>query len=161
MVYRHFGDPQAETIGSRLRAITRRRGLILLVGLDADLAERVEADGVHLPERAGSSAAALAERRPDWLLTVAAHSVRAAVEARKVDAVVLSPIFAAGGASAARRRLGVKALSEAANRSVCPVYALGGIGPGNVEALADSGACGVAGVGAFQQAFGESCDVRT
>ena len=35
----------------------------------------------------------------------------------------------------------------------CPVYALGGIGAGNVADLLGSGACGIAGVDAVQTAF--------
>ncbi len=160
MVYRHFGDPDAEAVARRLRAVTSERGITLLIGLDADLADRVGADGVHLPERALSAAYALGGRRPDWLLTGAVHSVKAASEANDLHAVVLSPVFPAGGASGERAALGVGAVVEAARAAACPVYALGGIGPVNVDALADSGACGIAGVEAFQRAFGDALDAR-
>ncbi len=154
LVYRHFGDPDAETVARRLRAITLDRGVSLLIGMDADLADRIEADGVHLPERALSAAYALGGRRPDWLLTGAVHSVAAAWAARDVDAMVLSPVFTAGGASVGRKALGVEHLTTAVEGADYPVYALGGIGPANVETLADSGACGIAGIGAFATAFG-------
>lgn len=161
LVYRHFGDPEAETVARRLRAATADRGVVLLIGLDAELADRVGADGVHLPERALSAAYAVGGRRPDWLLTGSVHSVAAAGTACDLDAVVLSPIFPAGGASAERPPLGAESLNRAVEGAACAVYALGGIGPENVEELARSGASGIAGIGAFATAFGAQPRIRS
>ena len=46
LVYRHFGAEDAEVVARRLRAVTAERGVRLLIGLDADLAQTVGADGV-------------------------------------------------------------------------------------------------------------------
>ena len=151
VVYRHFGAADAETTAQRLKAIAVERGLVLLIGLDADLAERVAADGVHLPEAAAGEAAALRARRPDWILTGTAHSVDAALSPRDLDAVILSPIFPAGGASASRSALGIEALATVA--ALRPVYALGGVSPTTIRAMESSGAIGIAGVDAIQDAF--------
>jgi len=153
VIYRAFGAPDAVETGLRLREATQAAGALLLVGLDAELAERIGADGVHLPERALSAAYALSGRRPDWLLTGAAHSQAAVRGARDLHALVLSPVFPAGGASAAKTALGVERFSALAAQAPCPVYALGGITAGNVAALNESGACGLAGVDAIQTAF--------
>ena len=153
VVFRPFGAADALETGQRLRAATKDAGARLLVGLDADLAERIEADGVHLPERALSAAYALSGRRPDWLLTGAAHSPEAIKRARDLDALVLSPVFPAGGASAGKAALGVEGFQAMAALAPCPIYALGGISAGNVADLIGSGACGVAGVDALQTAF--------
>ncbi|WP_296176489.1 thiamine phosphate synthase [uncultured Brevundimonas sp.] len=153
VVFRSFGAADALETGLRLRAATKAAGVRLLVGLDADLAERVEADGVHLPERALSAAYALSGRRPDWLLTGAAHSPEAVKNARDLDALVLSPVFPAGGASANKAVLGVEGFKALAALASCPAYALGGISAANVAALIGSGACGIAGVDAVQTAF--------
>lgn len=154
LVFRAFGAPDALETGLRLRAATTAAGVRLLVGLDADLAERIAADGVHLPERALSAAYALSGRRPDWLLTGAAHSLAAVKSAGDLDALVLSPVFPAGGASATKPALGIEGFRAMAAVAACPAYALGGIGPANAEALIGSGACGIAGVDAVQAAFG-------
>lgn len=156
VIYRSFGAPEAEAVAARLRSLTRARGVRLLIGLDADLADRVGADGVHLPERAVATAAALRLRRPDWLLTGAAHSPARTRDpaGQGLDAWVLSPVFPAGGASAAKPALGVETFRTAVRASPLPVYALGGVGPATVEALHDSGACGFAAVDAIQRAFG-------
>jgi thiamine-phosphate pyrophosphorylase len=153
VVFRHFGGADALEIGLRLRATTRDAGVRLLVGLDADLAERIEADGLHLPERALSAAYALSGRRPDWLLTGAAHSLETVKGARDLDALVLSPVFPAGGASASKPALGIEGFKALASAAPCPAYALGGISAPKAEALMGSGACGIAGVDAVQTAF--------
>src|SRR5690606_29501017 len=137
----------------RLREATRQAGVLLLIGLDAALAEAVEADGVHLPERALGSAPDLAARRPDWLLTGAAHSPEAVQAARGLHALVLSPVFTAGGASPSTPALGVEGFSALAAQAPGPAYALGGLDAGNARALIGSGACGLAGVEAIQTAF--------
>lgn len=146
VVYRGFGRPDALDQGLRLRTVTRDLGVRLLVGLDVTLADRVGADGLHLPERALFAAWALSGRRPDWILTGAVHSVDAALAARHLDAVVLSPIFPAGGRSADRAALGLEALTRASAGPV-PVIALGGITPNSAHSLSGSGAAGLAAIG--------------
>src|SRR5690606_8570789 len=51
VVLRAFGRADALETGRRLAETARTRGLRLLVGADAALAEALGADGVHLPER--------------------------------------------------------------------------------------------------------------
>lgn len=154
VVFRAFGAADARETALRLREATARRGVRLLIGLDAELAEAVGADGVHLPERALGQAPALAAARPGWRITGAAHTAAALSVAAGLDAAVVSPVFAAGGASAARPPLGVTAFSALARGAAIPVYALGGIDAANARALIGSGACGVAGVSAIRAAFG-------
>ena len=154
VVFRSFGQADARETGLRLREATRRREGLLLVGLDAELAEAVEADGIHLPERALAQGAALAAARPDWRITGAAHSAEALTRAAGLDAAVLSPVFAAGGASAARPPLGVEAFATLARAAPLPVYALGGVDGAKARGLIGSGACGLAGVSAIRAAFG-------
>ncbi|MEN5052768.1 thiamine phosphate synthase [Brevundimonas naejangsanensis] len=153
VVFRHFGAADRVETGQRLREATHRAGVRLLVGLDAELAEQIGADGLHLPERALSAAWALSGRRPDWLLTGAAHSTEAVRTARDLHALVLSPVFPAGGASSIKSPLGLEGFSALAALAPCPVYALGGITAANASLLAASSACGLAGVEAIQTAF--------
>lgn len=153
VIHRGFGRPTALEEARRLRAVTRERGMTLLIGLDVDLAAAVEADGLHLPERSLDAAYALSGRRPDWILTGAVHSVEAALSARDLDAVLLSPIFRPGGASAAKLALGLDALS-AASLGHTPVIALGGVTVETLGSLTDTGCAGVAAIGGIVDAFG-------
>ena len=150
VVYRSFGVPAAAETAARLRTATRDAGVRLLIGLDDALAQAVGADGVHLPERALDRAATLRAARPNWILTGAVHGLR---DVAALDAAVLSPVFAAGGASAARPALGVEAFSALAARLSRPAYALGGLNAKSAESLIGSGACGVAGVEGIVAAF--------
>lgn len=153
MVFRHFGRAGAGETALRLREATQTRDGLLLIGLDAELAEAVGADGVHLPERALGQAAGLAAARPDWRITGAVHS-GTTLATSGLDALVASPVFAAGGASSARPPLGPDRFAEWVRAASCPVYALGGIGTSNARGLIGSGACGIAGVSAVRTAFG-------
>lgn len=151
VVYRHFGAPEAEATARRLREVTARAGVRLLIALDADLAGAVGADGVHLPERAWDRAASLRALRPDWFLTGAWHGE--VKPTASVDALILSPVFPAGGASASKAALGLERFKILTASAARPVYALGGIDAENAPSLIGSGACGLAGVASIQKAF--------
>lgn len=154
VVFRHFGAPDARETALRLREATLHRDGLLLIGRDADLAEAVEADGVHLPEALISEAAALAVRHPGWTLTAAFHGHSPLPDLTGLDALVVSPVFPAGGASGEKAPLGLEGLTELARTIPRPVYALGGVNASNAPQLSASGAYGIAGVGSIREAFG-------
>jgi thiamine-phosphate pyrophosphorylase len=152
VVFRAFGATDAVETGRRLREAADASGVRLLIGLDADLAEAVAADGLHLPEREAGRASAIRAARPDWMLTAAWHG-GASPTVEGLDALVLSPIFPAGGASAAKPALGLEGFRNRVRTAGRPVYALGGIKASDAGALRESEACGLAGVEAIQAAF--------
>lgn len=155
VVFRGFGRPQAPDEARRLRQATRARGVRLLIGLDADLAEAVGADGVHLPERARDRAADLRVAHPSWLLTGAAHGPGTA--GTGLDALVVSPVFAPGGLSGGRRpALGIEGFAALIAGLDRPAYALGGVTAANAGDLARTGACGLAAIDGITTAFGDA-----
>ncbi len=147
VIFRSFGRPDAEAVGRALAKAARARGLVLLVGLDARLAAKIGAHGVHLPERALHLAPRLKRQRPRWLITGAAHGVPALQRAARfgLDAALVSPVFPSNSASAGRP-LGVTRFAALAWASATPVYALGGIRRTNAARLKHSGAIGLAAV---------------
>lgn len=151
VVYRTFGAADAVEVGQRLRAATADRGVKLLVALDFDLAETISADGLHLPEREVVRASAIHATQPNWILTAAWHGDAFSTEA--LDALVLSPVFPAGGASAGKPALGITEFRRRTQEANIPTYALGGITPNNASTLSGTGACGLAAVSAIQSAF--------
>ncbi len=153
VVFRAFRRPYALEVGRRLAETTRRRGLVLLVGADAELATALAADGVHLPERDLARTASLRLDHPDWLITGAAHSARAlqGAVAAGADAALLSPVFESRSPSAGAP-LGAARFVELVRDAGLPVYALGGITPLTAPELAASGACGLAAVEALAAA---------
>jgi hypothetical protein len=74
VVVRHSKPNPRAKLAHALAGIARERGLILLVAGDAKLADAAHADGLHLPEARVAEASYWRTRRPQWLITVAAHS---------------------------------------------------------------------------------------
>jgi thiamine-phosphate pyrophosphorylase len=150
VVFRAFGAADAAAQGTRLRRIAWRRGLTLLAGADPALAAAIRADGVHLPERGAARATRLRRMRPGWIVTVAAHSLRAAIGARRAgaDAVVVSPVFPSRSPSAGKP-LGPLRLAILVRAAGCPVYALGGIDAVRAQRIARIGVAGFAAVEAL------------
>ena len=153
VVYRGFGRPEAGHEARLLRRVTARRGLRLLIGQDDGLAEAVGADGVHLPERDLGRAAALRRRHPGWTLTGALHGEATALASGALDAVVLSPVFRAGGSSADRPPLGIAEITRRVAGLPLPVYGLGGITAESAPGLSDTGLCGLAAIDGVVEAF--------
>lgn len=154
IIYRGFGRPDAADEASRLREITYGADVRLLIGLDISLAVAIDADGVHLPERALDhvKAGRAANLR---LVTIAAHSAAALRRAGKAgaDAAILSPVFASRSVSAAEP-LGPEGFQRLAEQADIPVYALGGVTGGNVEMLSGRRPCGVCAIDGVVTAFG-------
>lgn len=145
MIFRAFGAEDALARARRLTAIAADRSLLLLIGADAALAEACGAQGVHLPEARVGEARALRERRPDWVLTAAAHSLAAARRAGEAgcDAALVSTVFASNSASAAPP-MGAEAFAALVEAAPLPVYALGGVTIRTAPDLVGSGAQGFA-----------------
>jgi len=151
VVFRAFGAPDAAERGARLAAIARAGGLKLLIGADDALAQRLGADGVHLPERLAHRARRLKATHPGWIVTAAAHSAAAARRALAcgADAAVVSAVFPSHSASAGLA-MGPIRLAILVRRVRGPVYALGGVTHEKARLLKDAGLMGLAAVDAFR-----------
>lgn len=156
VIYRCYGNtmtyPERLRYTRDLRAACHGRGLVLLIAGDDRLALETGADGIHLAEwrLARRSWQPRAMRSRGGLVTAACHGRRAlhlAAEAA-VDAALLAPVFATDSRPHAPS-LGPLRFAALVRQSAVPVYALGGIGPGNVGRLNGSGAVGIAAIGAI------------
>ena len=152
VVFRGFGREDAPETAWLLREATEARGVRLLIGQDAALADEVGADGVHLPARCHQEAARLKAARPDWIVTAGVHEAQGWAGLQGLDAVIASPIFPTASASG-RPLVRLDGLATIVAMGL-PVYALGGVTPVTVPRLSASGAYGIAGVDAIQHAFG-------
>ncbi len=144
------------TLSSRLETgkyilrICRRRGIRFLVAGDGHLAAKLRADGIHMPEPLVHHALVWRQWRPNWFITVAAHSAKALWQAKRAgaDAALLSPVFATKSHPNARTLQSVK-FAKMASRSPIPVYALGGINNSTAKRLFGAKLCGIAAVSAL------------
>jgi 8-oxo-dGTP diphosphatase len=126
----------------RLRQLRRGTGLRLLLSGTALEARQAGACGLH------SSAAALAgliERPPTRLWAVSAHNAQDLERANALgaDFALVSPVLPTP-AHPGDQALGWDGLQALVAASGMPVYAQGGLGPGDIGAARDAGALGVA-----------------
>jgi thiamine-phosphate pyrophosphorylase len=131
-----------------LKRMARSRGLKLLIASDPELAGRIGADGIHLPEAERWRAAHWRARRARWIITASAHSLAAVTTAHRVDAVIAAPVFATASHPGAGT-LGAMRLRRIAQHSAVPVYALGGIDANTVRNLEGAKLAGAAAIGAL------------
>lgn len=146
VVFRHFGARDRHALARRLKALCVRRRLRLLIGADPVLAEIVSADGVHLPERLATEAAALRHAHPGWIISAAMHSETAV--ASGLDALVLSPVYPSRSLSAGAP-LGLTKAARIARAAPAPVIALGGVTRAHIHELVRAGFAGAAGIDLF------------
>ena len=147
VIYRAFGAADALTIAKALKAVARRRRLILLIGADEGLAHAARADGVHLPERLLHLAPTIRGRHRLWTITGAAHSSLAVRRAARsgCDAALLSSVFPSRSPSAGRP-LGAARFAALVREAGIPVIALGGVTNETAPPLVRTGAYGLAAV---------------
>ncbi|MFM9863956.1 MAG: thiamine phosphate synthase [Micropepsaceae bacterium] len=133
VIVRHRDPALRERFARRLRSVCKARHVTLLVADDAALAQRIQADGVHLPEKRIGRLPGLRAQNATWLITTAAHSAAAVRRAGDADAVFVSPVF--GTASHPdRSALGVIRFAGLA-REGRAVYALGGVDTKTIRRL--------------------------
>ena len=147
VVYRAFGAKDALGEALTLRRLTRLLSLKLLIGADVWLARAVRADGVHLPERDRARVAPIKRSHPNWIVTLAAHSPRAA--RARADGLVVSAVFASASPSAGRP-LGPLRLAQWVRIGRSPIFALGGVTQKNARRLLPTGVVGLAAIDGFR-----------
>lgn len=135
------------TLAKLLQQMAPPRGLIWIVANDPALAASLDATGAHFPERSISLAANWRIRRPGWLITCAAHSLRACFRARcaGANAVLLSPVFPTASHPGVTGFGGLRAriIARAAG---LPVYGLGGVDALTARALSAAPLAGLAAI---------------
>lgn len=137
-------------LGRAMLKLAHRKELTVLIADDPALAMKLRADGLHLPEARMGEAAYWRTRFPALMITAAAHSFHAILQARRmpVDAVFLSPVF---GTHSHPNRTSLTALraNTLARAFGKPVYALGGIDARNAALLSRDAFSGIAAIGAL------------
>jgi thiamine-phosphate pyrophosphorylase len=133
--------------GQTLRALTRERGALLKVNDRIDVALAIEADGAHIGQD-DDMPIALARKLlgPDRILGVSAGNLEEAHVAitNGADYLGVGPIYATKTKADAGEPIGLSLLTELASHYSTPLIAIGGIKAGNVAAVLQAGAQGIA-----------------
>ncbi len=153
LVFRHYGAPARAALARALVRRGRALGIRVLVAGDGRLALAAGAGGLHLREAALGVPLAIGPRirRKSAIVTIAAHSLRAVFRGARLgaDAAVLGPVFPTASHPGAVP-IGPLRFARFCRKSPIPVYAIGGVGPETALRLKDSGAVGIAGIGAIR-----------
>jgi thiamine-phosphate pyrophosphorylase len=145
---RDLGEAEREELARALTRAAQGRA-VLTIGADVRLALRVGAHGVHLPAGAhvGAARACLG---PDSFIGVSAHCEGDIQEAMRAgaDYATLSPVFPSSSKPGYGPALHVAAIARASAHGL-PILALGGVSQANLASCLDTGAAGVAVMGAI------------
>lgn len=132
-------------LAAAMRRLTSRYGAKLLINDRVDVALSCGADGVHLGVASIPPAQARRLLGPDAWIGCSTHDEAqlAAAEEGGADFATFGPVFATPSKAAFGPPVGIPALRRACRVSRIPVFALGGVGPGNVADVVSAGAAGV------------------
>ena len=137
-------------------ALPRPTGCRILVNDRLDLAVAGGADGIHLRE--SSIPVSITRRFVDavgsdarrMLVGRSVHDTRTAVLVRSADYMIAGSVFETESKPGRHASLGLDGLREVVRAAEgCPVWAVGGVTPDRVASVLDTGARGVAAIGAF------------
>ncbi|MFQ5508192.1 MAG: thiamine phosphate synthase [Leptospirillia bacterium] len=144
--YRHKGPLTREAVGvaGELADHCRNRGALFLVNDRADLALMCGADGVHLGQDDLTVATARRLIGPHAYIGVSTHNRQEAEQAERdgADYLGFGNVFGTATKADALPPVGTGPLAEVCRAVSLPVYAIGGVGPGNLAQVAAAGAAG-------------------
>lgn len=129
-----------------LRKLTAAFHCKLLINDRIDVAQAVNADGVHLGGHSLPTSVARQILGPDKLIGVSTHNLAEVHDAEQsgADFVTFGPVFFTQSKAAFGEPVGLKNLQEACTISNIPVYGLGGISLDNASETLAAGSHGTA-----------------
>lgn len=125
-------------------------GIKVLINGRADIASVCGAAGVHLPSDS-PPVAAVRRSFPGLMVIKSCHTIEDIVmaETEGADCATIGPVFATPSKEGILEPIGIDGLKKICSSCRIPVMALGGIGPGDIGAMREAGAAGVAGIRLF------------
>ncbi|HEV3054313.1 MAG TPA: thiamine phosphate synthase [Solirubrobacteraceae bacterium] len=140
---KHGADAEVLRAAERYREITAAHDALLIVNDDPELALAADADGVHVGQDDMPVADAREIVGPDRLIGLSTHTPAQIDAARGVDYIGVGPVHATP-TKPGRPAVGLELVRYAASHARVPFFAIGGIDPGNVDAVRAAGASRIA-----------------
>jgi len=134
-----------------VQAVTRARGIPLVVNDRLDIALAIGAEGLHIGQSDMPLAAARAVAGGRLFIGVSAATVEEALAAERegADYLGVGPLFPTGSKADAGEAIGLDRLRAIAAAVRIPLVGIGGINPENVRSVRESGAAGLAVISAI------------
>jgi thiamine-phosphate pyrophosphorylase len=141
-------------VACRLRELTRRAGVPLIVNDRVDVAVAADADGVHLGPDDLPLAAARKVLGPRRIIGASVDSVAEAIRAERegADYLGVGPVFATATKPDAGTAVGVQTVAAIVRAVGIPVVGIGGITAATAAEVVRAGAAGVAVISAVAAA---------
>lgn len=133
-------------LSEKIRRLCQAYRAALFINDRVDVALASDAEGVQLGTASIPVVPARALLGPQKLIGVSTHSIEEAKAAQQsgADFVLFGPVYFTPSKAAYGTPQGLTALKAIVDNTSLPVYAIGGIGPENVQAAKNSGVRGVA-----------------
>ncbi len=142
-------------LAKKIKSLTTKYGAHLLINDRVDIALAIEAEGVHLPVASLPLAKIRQLLGNNKIIGKSIHLPNSLndKDITGIDFVTLSPVFkSAEGKVYKTKTIGIHRLKKAISTIPVPVYALGGVQPGNINELKNVGVSGIAVSGGIMKA---------
>ena len=149
-------------LAGRLRVLTDRLNVPLIINDRVDICESVGADGVHLGQNDFPVEEARIMLGDKKIIGLSTHNLEQVgfARIRSVDYIGLGPVFTTASKENPDPSIGLDGLRDILPSVDLPCFAIGGIGPDNIEAVVEAGARRVAVITAITQADDPACVTR-
>ena len=147
-------DKELLLLAQRVRDLSLRHGVKMLVSTRADIAVAVGADGVHLPSEGVSLKAAREVVGVERYIAVSTHSLAQALQAEDegADFLTFGPVYRTKSKEKFGEPKGLGALEEVCKKVRIPIFAIGGMNQENAAEALNRGAFGIAAISAVMAA---------
>ena len=139
----------------KIKELKKKYEFIFIINDDPELAEEIQADGVHLGQEDMEVAIARGLLGPDKIIGKSTHSLAQAATAwqEELDYIALGGIYPTHSKPTGHPVVGISCLKEVCIRSTKPVVAIGGINRRNFKEIVKVGVDSVAMISALCGAF--------
>ena len=141
-----LGGKELFELAAKIAVLCQRYNAQLFVNDRIDVALAVDAAGVQLGKTSIPVETARALLGPDKQIGVSTHSIEEAKDAERygADFVLFGPVYFTPSKASFGKPQGLAALKKIVENVSLPVYAIGGIKPGNIPEVKPTGVHGVA-----------------
>jgi|TARA_B100000315_G_scaffold260583_1_gene323153 thiamine-phosphate pyrophosphorylase len=142
---------KAVEIGRKLKILTEKNGVILIINDWPDVAKTINADGVHLGQKDMPIYKARKLLGRNKIIGVSTHNVKEALEAEQkgADYIGIGPIYKTKKKN--YNPVGLKIIEEVKKKIHIPFVAIGGINDDNIDEVLAAGAKNIAMISAISK----------